>query len=514
MARANHILTALLVALLSTATAAKSANVDFEDLLAPSQQDLDKVPALAMIGTKLDAGQKLQLRQALVLFGKSEFAQAEIIARRLTEVAPQEPDAWYLFGLLLANLDRREEAVVALDEATKRYEVNSDPLVIKGDLLLSMGQSQSAVAAWEMATQRDPANWRAQERLAAQAEQSGDLAEARRRYEQSISASGARRSFPRLQLARLALLSAQPEAVEQWLKEIAASENAPDEALDYLSRAFIAQDRLGEAEPLLIRLVERGTTARAFPNLARILLTRQQVAEAEALMARAAKVFPDNADILLEQGRILGAVGKYDDAIAAFEAGLSKAPGNRALLNAASLAKARSGAIVDAVAFAQEAVRQADASTGDRVWLAGLLEQTGAAADAEALYRQILETEPENWLVLNNLASLLTATDPQAALALAEKAFALQPQSVSVGDTLGWAQFKTGRIDAALATYQSLRSTSPDTPLLAYRMGLILASTGRAAEAKAHLEEALQKDPTSTYSEMSRMALEGKPISP
>jgi tetratricopeptide (TPR) repeat protein len=494
----------------------QAATFDVDDLSkpAPAPEARGAAPALAGIGAKLDAQGKLELLKAIQLFGKGEYVPAEAIARRLTEVSPEEPDAWYLLGLLLANMDQREDAVKALDEAASRYTTNADPLIFKGDLELSLGQTEAAISTWESAALRDPANWRAQERLAAIAEQQGNLAEAARRYDLSIRESGALRSFPRLQLSRLALLEGRPEQVEPLLKELAATENAPDAALDYLARALIGQDRLAEAEPLLNRLVERGTSPRAFPHLARIYIAQGKGAEAEALMARAAAAFPDDGGIMLEQGRILGAVGKYDQALAAFERGLSRYPENRALLNAASLAKARLGAMDDALALARKAVAAPNAATSDRMWLAALLEQTGAGEEAVPLYREVLKAEPKNWVALNNLASLLTAKAPGEAVTMAEMAASLAPDVAAVRDTLGWAQFKAGRMDAAEATFRGLRKSAPEGALPAYRLGLILAATGKMDEAKALLTEALARDPASPHAELARKALAGQPVIP
>jgi predicted negative regulator of RcsB-dependent stress response len=50
--------------------------------------------------------------------------------------------------MALANLDQREEAIQAMDQAARFYKANAAPLVIKGDLLLSLGRRDEAGAAW------------------------------------------------------------------------------------------------------------------------------------------------------------------------------------------------------------------------------------------------------------------------------------------------------------------------------------------------------------------------------
>lgn len=492
---------------------AAAASFDIEDLQVPTAPITQPKP-FAIIGGNMDDRSKLEFIEALRLFSANQFSQSETMARRLTETISEEPGPWYLLGLTLANLDRKEEALVALDKATELYDVNAEPLLVKGDLLLSMGREDEAIKSWQAATDRDPDNWNAQDRLASLAERRGDRVEAARRYELSLKTAGEVRPFPRLQLARIALLDGQPEKVEPLLKDLAAKPDAPDQAIDYLARAMIGLDRLDDAEPLLNTLIERGTSAAAFPHLARIHLAKGNAAEAEAVMARATEAFPDIADMLLEQGRVLGAIGKYDQAMIAFDKGLAIAPNNRSLLNAASLAKTRSGAMDDAVLLARRATEQADAAVSDWMWLAGLLEKTGGEAEAGEIYRAVLKTEPQNWVALNNLASILTPNDPVEAVKLAEMAVSLSPGVPQLRATLGWAQFKAGRTDASISTFRSLRTENPESSLPIYRLGMVQAVMGNLDEAKALMTEALSRDPQSPHAELAKQVLAGQSIAP
>lgn len=481
-----------------------AATFDVDDLQGPGAASQAPQTPFAIVGNEMAEADRLALTEAVRLFGTNQFTDAERIARGLTQTAPEQPGPWHLLGLVLANLNRFDEAVSALDTAAGLYKNNAEPLVVKGDILLATGQPEGAVAAWQAAADRDPDNWSAQDRLASVAEQRGDRAEAIRRYELSLKTADATRPFPRLQLARLALLDGRPQDVEPLIGALAKRQDAPDLAIDYLSRAMIGLDRLDEAETLLNRLVDRDTHARSYSALARIWLSKGKIAEAEALMAQASQSFPDNISIMLEHGRILGAVGKYEQAVTLFEAGLQKAPDARVLLNAASLAKARLGAFDEALELARRAAGTPDAQTADRMWLANLLEKTGAPADAEALYRKVIAAEPENWVALNNLAALLTLSKADEAVTLATRAAELAPDAAPVRDTLGWAQFKAGQTAEAEATFRAMRQSDPEAAQPAYRLGFVLIASGRQEEGVALLTEALEKDPKSNLAEEAR----------
>lgn len=304
------------------------------------------------------------------------------------------------------------------------------------------------------------------------------------------------------------MLDGKPAAAEDLLKDIAARDNAPDQALDYYSRALIGQDRLDEARAVLEQLVTRGTSARGFINLAKLDIAQGKTADGLSLMERASGVFKDDPRVALEYGRLLGATGNYAQADQQFAAGLALAPRNRGLLNAASLAKTRLGDLPGALTLAREATAAPGATTGDLMWLAGLEEQAGAPDEAVTLYRKIIAQEPDNWVALNNIAAVLTATDPGEAVSLASKAATLAPDQAPVKDTLGWAQFRAGDLDAAETTFRALRGADPAAALPAYRLGMVLIAKGATDEGRKLVQEALDHGLTAPYADAARKALQ------
>ncbi len=78
--------------------------------------------------------------------------------------------------------------------------------------------------------------------------------------------------------------------------------------------------------------------------------------------------------------------------------------------------------------------------------------------DSIIAYKKALEINPNNPTILNNLAYVLLINnqDLLIAMELAEKAFALMPNSVSLIDTLAWAYYKNERFPEALETINRL----------------------------------------------------------
>ena len=79
----------------------------------------------------------------------------------------------------------------------------------------------------------------------------------------------------------------------------------------------------------------------------------------------------------------------------------------------------------------------------------------GKTDEAIGQFREILKTDAYNLHALNNLAWLMADRDPKTAIALANKAKSLAPNSSEVLDTLGWLQFKHGSAPRAFCTQKS-----------------------------------------------------------
>jgi putative PEP-CTERM system TPR-repeat lipoprotein len=106
---------------------------------------------------------------------------------------------------------------------------------------------------------------------------------------------------------------------------------------------------------------------------------------------------------------------------------------------------------------------------------------------AEREFRAVLKIQPQNMVALNNLSWLLQKTDTKAALAFAEQAARLAPNSPAVLDTLGWVKWRAKDAQGALPLLQRAHAAAPDNAEIAYHLAAVLNGTGRRAEAKKTL---------------------------
>lgn len=97
-----------------------------------------------------------------------------------------------------------------------------------------------------------------------------------------------------------------------------------------------------------------------------------------------------------------------------------------------------------------------------------------------------LALAPDQPLLLNFLgyAKLERGEDMDAAEALIRKASELAPENASITDSLGWAQFKRGKLDQAIATLQTAAEKDPDQAEIHEHLGDALYRSGRRYEAR------------------------------
>ncbi|WP_291270978.1 tetratricopeptide repeat protein [Geothrix sp.] len=120
-------------------------------------------------------------------------------------------------------------------------------------------------------------------------------------------------------------------------------------------------------------------------------------------------------------------------------------------------------------------------------------EQVGRPDDSLRVLREAQKMDPTNPLVQNNLGYLLLERELnlEEAATLIEASAKATPDNGNVVDSLGWAQFKLGRLDEAEATLRRAAEVSPFSPEVRKHLGEVLVKQGKLAEAAEQWERAL-----------------------
>jgi len=120
----------------------------------------------------------------------------------------------------------------------------------------------------------------------------------------------------------------------------------------------------------------------------------------------------------------------------------------------------------------------------------------GERSRAIDIYEKALKVDPEQWLVANDLAYVLSEGESSAkalerARELVQKALQQHPEEPKVLDTMGWVLYRQGEIDQALTYIRQAQGKDPEKSVLNYHLGKILYDQGRTDQAKEFLQAAL-----------------------
>ncbi len=128
--------------------------------------------------------------------------------------------------------------------------------------------------------------------------------------------------------------------------------------------------------------------------------------------------------------------------------------------------------------------------------LAMVAEKLGRLDVAEAKLSRLIELKPDNAHALNALGYTLVDRTPRLAegLALIERALALAPDDPFILDSMGWAQFRMGRLDEAEKSLRRAMEERPD-PEIAAHLGEVLWAKGERARAQEVWQSQLKSAP-------------------
>ena len=111
--------------------------------------------------------------------------------------------------------------------------------------------------------------------------------------------------------------------------------------------------------------------------------------------------------------------------------------------------------------------------------------------DAIAQYERVLQKQPNNAVVLNNLAWLYQDAGDKRSVEYAERAYKLKPEEPAIVDTLGWLLVLNGQSGRAVTLLQEASMRAPHLPEVKYHMAVALDKVGRKDEARKELERLL-----------------------
>lgn len=425
-----------------------------------------------------------------------------------------------------------DAAMLELNEIIRRNPGDNRALALRGRIHYLRGNYPDAIADLRVVLRDNPKDAPSALALAESQRLSGNARLAEDTLRASVAASP---DYPPNYLVLAGMLRGQGNraAALETLKQGADATDSPDLHFAYVD-ALVAEKRRTDARNYLTRLMEekKELAVPGYIRLAALSAEQRNYRQARDFYAQALEINPDyypaaEGYVLMEvaAGRtqaaldwalrragerpedpnsrtLLGEVynedKKYPEAIEAFKEASRLAPQReRPYVRLMQIYNAQLKRPEEAVAYLQSRWESNPEIFTPAVILASYHESVRDYAEAEKLYRAVLEKNPDLIAVNNNLAYILSTHNAtparlDEALSLATKAAAANtPETL---DTLGWVFYRLNRLPEALENLnKAYGGGGNNSAVIGYHLALVHDALGNKDEARKILIELLDK---------------------
>lgn len=384
------------------------------------------------------------------------------MVKELAGAYPAVPEAQLAVAQSALGAGQQVQALAALDEALRLRPDWETAALVKGQALSGTGD-EAVLAYWKSFTQQNPRADRVRLSYAKALAKVGHYDEARKEFDVLIAGSPANPDL-RFAIGLLAMQMNDLDASERYLVE-ALERGFGDVGLvrSYLGQVNEGRQRYQKALDWYLKVEPGEHYLQARLKAAVVLGKLAKVDDGRALLRELSSLKgAEKIQIVQAEAQLLREAGRYEDAYAVLSQALAEAPDSGDLLY-------------------------------DRAMIA---ERLGRLDSAEADLRRLITLEPEHAHAYNALGYTLVdrTTRLEEGIALLDKALALSPDDPFILDSMGWAQFKAGRLVEAVEYLKRAYSQRPD-PEIAAHLGEAMWAAGQREEARKVWQGSLKEHP-------------------
>ncbi|HVZ83542.1 MAG TPA: tetratricopeptide repeat protein, partial [Terracidiphilus sp.] len=395
--------------------------------------------------------------------------------QRSVDIDPGDVRALNALGQALLNNDQLDEALKIYRELSDADPDDVGSLIHVGEIERRQGKYEDALATIKKAAKKDPDNLEV-------GYNEGLLLDVLARYDDAVQ-------------------------VYQHMVDLTSHANGAYTAeeknnrgifLDRLGAVYHEQNKVDLAIATYQKMIDMGgdSALRGYQGQVDTYRDAKKFDKAAEVARKAVDADPKNSDLKLILADQLVDQSKPDDAIALAKGLLNNSDKDRAIW----LEIAQIDTRVHRWKDAEDALNKAAALTTkqeDRVYL---LFMRGALAErqkhidaAETLFRQALDIDPSNAMVLNYLGYMLADKSEKLpeALKYIRKAVELEPMNGAYLDSLGWAYFKMGQYELAEENLRQAVDRDQTDPTVHEHLGDLYEKTGRIRLAAAQWQLSL-----------------------
>ena len=296
-----------------------------------------------------------------------------------------------------------------------------------------------------------------------------------------------------LRRAREHLRGDRPTHAEAVAEVALAWDPASDEAMEILGRTALLRGDLARAAAMLATAAACRETAPRLANLARAWFALGRREEAVAAFRRAAILAPEDGVLANDLGAALAQTGQVAAAEAAFRRAVALLPDMAEARGNLATALRELGRSAEAAALApQAAPTPTPDPAGARDDLADVHFQQKRHDEAITAGREAAALRPDDARLrrrhANRLQLIGRLVEAEAEL---RRALAVDPDSAGGQAELGWVLRRQDRLDEALAVLRTAAARWPDDLPILNGLSVALLDSGRPEEALAMLDRAV-----------------------
>ena len=452
---------------------------------------------------------------------------------------PNSPDHSHAAKIKLAEINIANKNIDAADailaDVLRQDGRDATGLKLRAAIHMERGQLDAAIADLRQALDSRPRAADVMLQLAIAYERRGDIELAEKQFAEAFRASGfepavglnyvaflrRRGSLDRAddiltdlaarQPKNLSVLSALAEvrlARQDWsgaqeigeaMRRIGGNNSIADEIV---GAALNGQQKYNESIAAFQNAVAAAPRAlQPMVLLVRALVRAKQTDRAVSFLQAVLKSNPTNAEAYVLLGSIARTNGALDQAAKSFMTAIDKQPDNSIGYRALAelyLAQNKTDA---ALATLRAGLKRQPDNAILHMALAVAFERAEDYNAAISEYEYVLAQQPGSLVAINNLASLLA--DHRTDKASLERAQALaaslrHSQVPQFKDTLGWVDYRSGDVKAAVPLLEEAAAALPDQAAVRYHLGMSYVASGQGSRASQEFKIALSKAPSAT----------------
>jgi len=475
----------------------------------------DKESAMKVFDTAINdfseevTGITARTSMAKLYISEQKFEKAAEMIDDAIAVSPNDPDINFLRAKLAVHNKDLETAIISLRIVTKEMPENIEAFFLLANVYQHQGDIEQAKSVINSAYENNRTNADALLKLA-RFHLQRDINQAEKIIDHFNVIKGI--DYDGLSI-KAAILNQNKKHEEAYEIARILIESFPDRPNGYLQAIpFYGANKDKQAA---IALLETGYLNTSDNRKLLLLLTAFQVEEkqfdiVENRIEAELAATPDDVQLKILLAKVYMVNNKADSAIVLFNEAIAINPGIEEpylLLSQIYQSKKDLAAVKEILA---KGVANVAASLKIPLTLAGIYEAQSLYLKAIDVYRSLYKTHPQNAIVVNNLASMLSdhgdgKEDLKLAKTLIEK-LKVSDQPVFL-DTIGWVYYKLGDYENAIQYLTRVVEKMPEVNVFNYHLGMAYKLSGDKEQARLYLEKSLADNKPFKQKESAKAAL-------